>query len=83
MLSIPVKSITSGEMFTLTAASSTTIGELKAMMEAEHGGGPAAMQIFVLGGERLDNDLTIDAIRRRRADDQMEVRRAEFPGAAQ
>jgi len=60
MLSIPVKSIASGEMFTLTAASSTTIGELKAMMEAEHGGGPAAMQTFVLGGERLDNDLTID-----------------------
>ena len=60
MLSIPVKSISSGEMFTLTAASSTTIGELKAMMEAEHGGGPAAMQTFVLGGELLDNDLTIE-----------------------
>ena len=60
MTTITVSAMTSGETWVLEASASTTIGELKVIMQAEHGGGLPSAQRFVLAGEVLDDALTVE-----------------------
>ena len=60
MPTITVSAMSSGETLVLEASASTTIGELKVIMQAEHGGGLPSAQRFVLGGEALDDALTVE-----------------------
>ena len=63
MPTITVSAMSSGTTWVLEATASTTIGELKVIMQAEHGGGLPSTQRFVLGGEALDDALTVEEAR--------------------
>ena len=60
MPTLTVSAMSSGETWELEATASTTIGELKVIMQAEHGGGLPSAQRFVLAGEALDDALTVE-----------------------
>ena len=60
MPTITVSAMSSGETLVLEASASTTIGELKVIMQAEHEGGLPSAQRFVLAGEALDDALTVE-----------------------
>jgi len=60
MPTITVSAMSSGTTWVLEATASTTIGELKVIMQAEHGGGLPSAQTFVLGGEKLNDALTVE-----------------------
>ena len=49
-----------GKTLTVRASTNSTILELKVKMQAEHSGGAPAEQSFVLGGEILADDLSIE-----------------------